>query len=269
MRQLFRIDHTTISQSIAGVEAGCILCHSGLARLRVDAREYTLAARSMFVYPPYASIEVIAADCKFSGMLCAVDHPFVLSAIKPITWSHHLQLIVHKPVVTLSAETFSNIEELIIMISKRADEAAEQNISHLLLDCLWKALAYEVLGAYMASCEDRPMELNPRDSIVISFQQSLKTDITRHREVKYYADLQGLSSRYFSTAIRKLTGHPPLYWIVRAVIAEAQTLMSDSTLSLKEITYLLNFQSQTFFSRWYRQYTGETPSLFRNRLKKG
>ena len=265
MWRLIKIDNRTYSDTsaLSKIEAGCILCKSGELILNVDGIERIVKSGQLFIYPPYAKV-VICEATDFSGMVCEVDHAFVLSAMKSIAWSPKLQFISNHPTVALSGKDEERITQLIDFIAQSNEEDGNQ-LRGLLLDCLWKALTYEVLQAYIDKVAPPTGERSSRDSIVVSFQSDLKTDAACHRDVSHYARLQGLTPRYFSTAIRELTGHPPLYWITRAVIAEAQTLMSDSTLSLKEITFRLNFSSQTFFSRWYRQYAGETPTQFRKR----
>ena len=79
----------------------------------------------------------------------------------------------------------------------------------------------------------------------------------------FYAAQQRLSPRYFSTVIKEVTCHNALYWIVQAVTGEAKKRIMESGLSIKEIAYSLNFRSPTFFSRWFRQYTGTTPKEFK------
>lgn len=86
---------------------------------------------------------------------------------------------------------------------------------------------------------------------------------TTQREVAFYAAQQRVSPRYFSTVIKEVTGHNALYWIVQAVTGEAKKRIMESGLSIKEIAYSLNFRSPTFFSRWFRQYTGLTPKEFK------
>ncbi|MDE6174501.1 MAG: helix-turn-helix domain-containing protein [Duncaniella sp.] len=251
------------------MEAGCIICDSGSVRLSVDGAICDVRQGDLFIYPPYSKIEIDRVDSLFECKICEVDYEFVLSAMKTISWSPKLKFISKVPVVSLSPVSAGRINELIQLILNRQDDEISQ-LNALSLDCLRKALAYEVLMAYMEKVELPDETRNSRDSIVVSFQEALKCDAVRFRDVRHYAQLQGLTPRYFSTAIRELTGYPPFYWICRAVIVEAQHLMLDTTLSLKEITYRLNFTSQTFFSRWYHQYSGETPSQFRkrNRMQK-
>lgn len=266
MWRIINLKITEIGEAsvLSSVEAGCILCHSGRMTLDVDGIGRGVAGGDLFLYPPYASVAVKSVAAPVECTVCEVDHEFVLSALKAVSWGPKLQYLAQAPVASLSDEARGRIESIISLISKEIS-CEDDQLAMLSVGCLRRALAYEVLRGYLQRIDLPSGDGTSRDSIVLLFQQALKKDAVRHRDVKHYATLQGLSPRYFSTAVRALTGYPPLYWISRAVMVEAQHLMLDSTLSLKEITFRLNFSSQTFFSRWYRLYAGETPSDFRKR----
>ncbi len=132
-------------------------------------------------------------------------------------------------------------------------------------ECLKQTFTYEVLSAFTEQIKIPAETKTSKDFIVMAFQAMLKRECTNHRSVAYYAAAMNLTPRYFTTVIREMTGNAASYWITKSVIVEAQHLMLDYSLSLKEITFRLNFSSQTFFSRWYRQYSGETPTQFRKK----
>ncbi len=46
-------------------------------------------------------------------------------------------------------------------------------------------------------------------------------------------------------------------------IRNAQSLLLRSTLSIKEISYMVGFRDQLYFSRVFRQETGMSPRAFR------
>lgn len=268
MWRLITLDKPSLTEAsiITQVVAGCVICYEGDITLVVNSKPMTLGKHSIFIYPPYCKVEVEAVGSQFRCTICEVSYEFVLSAMKTISWSPRLQFLSKVPIITLSDDTLDILNDLIRLITLRSNDKDNQ-LSDLTLDCLQRALAYEVFQAYIEQVEIPDPQSSSRNSIVVSFQEALKSDSIRHRDVRHYAEQQGLTPRYFATAIRELTGYPPLYWISRAVIVEAQHLMLDATLSLKEVTFKMNFTSQTFFSRWYHQYAGETPSQFRKRNK--
>lgn len=69
----------------------------------------------------------------------------------------------------------------------------------------------------------------------------------KERDVAYYARMQHITPRYFSTIIKEKSGNSALQWIVQMVITEAKQLLEGSDLSIKEIADQLNFPTQSFF----------------------
>ena len=83
-------------------------------------------------------------------------------------------------------------------------------------------------------------------------------------EVTYYAQEQYLTPRYFSAIIKEKSGISALQWIIRMVIADAKQMLRSSDLSIKEIASELNFSTQSFFGKYFKQYVGISPTEYRN-----
>lgn len=77
--------------------------------------------------------------------------------------------------------------------------------------------------------------------------------------------MQHITPRYFSAIIKEKTGDSALQWIVRMVITEAKQLLEESDLSIKEIADQLNFPTQSFFGKYFKQYVGVSPKEYRNK----
>jgi len=81
--------------------------------------------------------------------------------------------------------------------------------------------------------------------------------------VQEYADMQGLHPNYLSNVIKSKTGKAVSTWITDKTITEAKSLLQNSTLSIKEIAYLLGFVETTHFSTYFRKNTGTTAAAYR------
>ena len=84
--------------------------------------------------------------------------------------------------------------------------------------------------------------------------------------------MQHITPRYFSTIIKEKSGNSALQWIVQMVITEAKQLLEGSDLSIKEIADQLNFPTQSFFGKYFKQYVGISPKEYRKgmlRIKDG
>ena len=73
----------------------------------------------------------------------------------------------------------------------------------------------------------------------------------------------GYSADHFSRVFLKVTGARPQAYIVNARIERARQLLAESDLTIGMIADALGFQDIFFFSRQFRQRTGQTPTEFR------
>ena len=95
---------------------------------------------------------------------------------------------------------------------------------------------------------------------------SLFRSYRKERNVNYYTKKQHISPRYFSSIIKEKSGSSASYWIVQMVITEAKQLLESSNLSIKEVAAQLNFPTQSFFGKYFKQYVGMSPKEYRKLL---
>ena len=62
-----------------------------------------------------------------------------------------------------------------------------------------------------------------------------------------------------------MSGKTAARWIDESVILEAKTLLKYSGLSIQEIAARLNFSTQSFFGKYFKQHTGTSPSCYKRR----
>lgn len=85
-------------------------------------------------------------------------------------------------------------------------------------------------------------------------------------DVAYYADRLGVSPKYLTNLIRSISGQSAREWIVYYTILEIKSLLRESSLELKTISSRTNFPDQSTMSRFFRRYTGMTPSQYRREI---
>lgn len=102
--------------------------------------------------------------------------------------------------------------------------------------------------------------------ISAQFHSDLSKHFRQHREVGFYAKQACLSPKYFSTVIKQETGYAPTYWIYSKIVSEAKMLLHiRRDLTVQAIAYMLGFDEQAAFTRFFRRETGMSPTEFRER----
>ena len=83
------------------------------------------------------------------------------------------------------------------------------------------------------------------------------------RSVGFYAEKMHITPKYMSSMMKQISGRSAAEWIDEYVILEAKNLLKYSGMSIQEITYFLNFSTQSFFGKYFKQHTGMSPSQYR------
>ena len=96
----------------------------------------------------------------------------------------------------------------------------------------------------------------------------LITSSFEHRDVEFYADLFGMTPKKFSAKIKRVTGMTPSDMIAEAVIKNAKRLLLNAGISTTTVSERMNFATPSFFCRYFKRYTGQTPQEWRQTIAK-
>jgi AraC-like DNA-binding protein len=76
-----------------------------------------------------------------------------------------------------------------------------------------------------------------------------------------------LQSTYFSNLFQKNFGIPPIKYLNRKRMEEAQRLLLYSDLTLAEIALQLGIDDAFYFSKLFKKYLGVSPDKYRKQKK--
>jgi AraC family transcriptional regulator len=80
------------------------------------------------------------------------------------------------------------------------------------------------------------------------------------------ANVAGVSRFHFHRQFRKSVGVTPREYVLRARIERAKGLLTESDLTVGEISGAVGFADQSHFSNIFRRLTAMTPRSFRNSM---
>ncbi len=98
------------------------------------------------------------------------------------------------------------------------------------------------------------------------FMQLLTKHHDKERNVIFYAEQMDLSSNYLSQTVKTYSGRSAAEWITEYAISEAKMMLRFSDLSVQQVSEKLNFPSQSAFGKYFKQYVGVSPKVFRREL---
>lgn len=242
---------------------GFLLCRQGTISLIMDEHLYNIQKGDLYVYPAFSQTSIHSFSDDLQGVVGRADFDFVLSSLDSIADTQSHVYIRFHPLVSLTPIQYQCIEKLIEGIRNRNE--IHTSLSPQIVSALVQAFCYEVIDAYITNTNKELLSKKQtrRDKIFQNFLVALHHNFHMHRDVRFYAEQQNLTPRYFTTLVHQVSGKTPLQWITLFVITEAKQLLSNPKISIKEVANKLNFTEQSFFGRYFKQYAGCSPSEYK------
>lgn len=131
------------------------------------------------------------------------------------------------------------------------------------LQDLAEATNYQLLNAQGFTLETR-VEDNERINTVFNFVQN---QFNREITLQEVADLTHMTRQSFSRYFKKVTGKTFVTFLLEYRISHAAKLLHENKLSILDVSFACGFHNFSHFTRKFKQFTGRTPSNYRNELK--
>lgn len=160
--------------------------------------------------------------------------------------------------------TFSSAEaELMTAHFKKLVEEMNQK------DVAWIEAIVSWLQLILIAAERRQNQLyakptfNAGQALTQEFHQLVKAFAIEHHNLSYYADKLGISSAYLSALTKEAIGVSAGRILRQQLALEAKRLLAHSTLTVAQIAEKLNFEDASYFGRFFKRETNQTPRQFR------
>lgn len=252
-------------------KCGIFYCQRGSVEVSLEGCHYHIKPGDVYIYMASTLVHLLHKSEDAEGIMVEVDFYYILPIVNKVI-NVESQLFMRKnPCVSLSGEQCAHFEYLLNNLWDRinAEDCQKENVQyqHLkleLIKSMGQTICYEILNMYFTNQPLQPLQQGKKDVVFQNFMLSLFRFYRKERDVSFYARMQHITPRYFSAIIKEKTGDSVLQWIVRMVITEAKQLLEESDLSIKEIADQLNFPTQSFFGKYFKQYVGVSPKEYRN-----
>jgi len=100
-----------------------------------------------------------------------------------------------------------------------------------------------------------------------NFQKLIEKHYNKLKLPKEYAELLFITPNHLNALCNSTLGMSAGEVIRNRVILEAKRLLTNKDMTITEIAYLLNFTDNSYFTKFYKKHTGQTPEEFRRSMK--
>ncbi|HKJ42995.1 MAG TPA: helix-turn-helix domain-containing protein [Sunxiuqinia sp.] len=117
----------------------------------------------------------------------------------------------------------------------------------------------------------QPIEYKENDTninSIIRFKELIEKNYVKEKSVSAYAEMLNMNPTCLNEVTKKSAGITAGEMIRNRIIDEAKQKLFSTDLSGKEIAYSLGFEDPSYFSRFFKKYTGQTIKDFRDLSRK-
>lgn len=242
-----------------------IVCIEGQLKISVDVTEQILPKQSLMVLRPGHIINSYDASADFKGIFIVVTLNALNGALPSMSKFYPCVLhFLNKSIIPLSRRELNNQLNLYRLLQDKIN-GGEYPYKENVIQSLCEAVFYETLGLYSSHMEmESNNSIKRKDELLYQFLSLVENNFRKHRDVNYYAEKMRVSSKHLSSIVKIVSGRTAGEWIDSYVILEAKMLLRNTAMSIQEIGAALSFSDQSFFGKYFKRLTGNSPREYRS-----
>jgi len=241
-----------------------LIIMSGEATIAVDMQNYDVRQNTIVILSPESIVRTIRCTANAMAYVLSFSKAFVNDIQIDISTSLPVYMRFGKtPCLQVSQRDVDEIRQVFQLIKTMLQSDKEQYRNEIIRS-LFTAAFYIITELNQ---RDRHAEYKQGRGEVLfeQFMELLSQYNKRERNVSFYAGKMNITPKYLSSVVKDVSGKTAARWIDESVILEAKTLLKYSDMSIQEIAYHLNFSTQSFFGKYFKQHTGTSPSRYKRK----
>ncbi|WP_066714062.1 AraC family transcriptional regulator [Clostridium sp. Marseille-P299] len=108
--------------------------------------------------------------------------------------------------------------------------------------------------------------LSPRHEKVEEIAEFITRNFNTEQSLEQLSEQFGVNKNYLSRVFKETTGFTVAEYVNLQRMKKSRELLLDKSISIKEVSALLGYESITYFGRIFKRYMGITPLKYRNKM---
>lgn len=242
-----------------------IVCVGGEVECSVNLKRYRLCNNMIMVNFPNDVIQVHNATA-LKAYAVVISEEFLNDL--HIDFRHRIDFYLkarQNAICSLPRESLLKIKPmyrlLIDSISYNSPETPEIVIGLVQTFC-YTVISF--IGLYGSDEYGQDGSMPRNKQIFDTFMSLVRSEHSSSRSISHYASKMFITPNYLSGVVKKYTGKTASEWINEYVILEAKIMLKDTSMSVQEIAWRLNFTTQSAFGKYFKQSVGVGPRRYRS-----
>ncbi|WP_333600928.1 AraC family transcriptional regulator [Flavobacterium sp.] len=234
----------------------------GAGTHEIDFTTYTIENYSIFIMRP-GQVHQLALKAGSTGYLLQFKTDFLY--VHNSASQNHLNKVCQHNFYSLEPEGFKKIDSILAEAlkeyatkAKGYQEILKANLSIFLIELLRQRQSITTPASQNNSYAQEKLE---------AFLSLVETNAIQYKQVAHYADLLHLSSYQLNAITKALLDKKPSEIITDYLILEAKRQLLATSNQVSQIAYHLGYDDVSYFIRFFKKHTGQTPESFRQNSK--
>lgn len=241
---------------------GFSLFYRGESSLIADLREYEIVAPCIIMMSPSVIRQWTMKSSQISCFTFFFKESFLLEHLGNNSIFQKFQFFKQgaNHVVPISNEEYTTLRpsfDDVLNINQSNSAHKKEIIRYGLISLLFK-----IADIYNVRFDGAIVTKDSYTNTVEKFKSLINTNFIYERSVQFYADQMHITPKHLSKVVKSKTGRSPLFWINKAITLEAKALLQNSSLSISDVAYKLQFDDPSNFSKYFKRHTAYSPKLY-------
>ncbi|TAF71967.1 MAG: AraC family transcriptional regulator [Bacteroidetes bacterium] len=236
---------------------GYCVCTDNLNELKQEKLQIRFVAPGKIT-----SVKELSNDVK--GYYCLFDKPFIDAHTGTTNFLNSLPFfdLDAIPIINL---TDSQSQFFSMVLNKIQQDFSTNYNTQQASICNYLVAILKECSLFYEKVLQSNNKLTSADRITQEYLRLVNKHYLTKRQLSDYAELLNVTPKHLTKSVKNATGEPPMNFIYKMLILEAQVLLRDTVQSVAEIAFQLSFEDAAYFNRFFKQHTGITPASFRNK----
>ena len=242
-----------------------IICVKGKMRVRVNLKDMNIGPNDVLLINPGAIIDMVVCEgeCRMAVIHIDVDKVGHKPSVKIMLQLR--SIINNESVVTHLCDNalLQFVDSYKSMRRVISDEGMRFK-DEVIIGSFQSLAAYWMNEIAVENEMHKNVALSRNEQLFQGFIREVQKNYMVNREVSFYASNLCITPKYLGVVVAQVSGRRPLEWIRDYVILDAKAMLLSRDYSIQQISQILHFPNPSFFSKYFREAVGCSPSKFLN-----
>lgn len=237
----------------------CIILKKGYLRGRCNLMDIDAVAPCMSILLPNQILEFTESSDDLEGMVVMMSARFTERLSIKVDFDL-MQAFQSQRVIPLNEEALATMLQFCEMV-KRLSQFPDHPF--LMETAVNLTRAFFFGAGYFFHQRPEAVAHSRGEQLVDRFLKLVQMHCRQERQLDFYAQELCISSKYLAATVKTVTSKTAGDWIEDYVMLEAKAMLTNTDMTISQISDHLHFPDTSTFGKYFRRHTGMSPKEFK------